>query len=208
MGNDIVDLKAPGAMGKAGNARFVRRILTIEEQQAVLCADHPDALLWILWAAKEAAYKAVSKSHPDVSFSPGRYSVKLKNEKPGVLGGMVKTPGGIVRIRIFSHEDYVHCIGITASHSGLDRIVYGIKAISREEKMNHPPACQSMAARKLAKERIASYTGRDQDDIQIIRNNTARGQGPPMVYFKGKKDNIDISLSHDGRFVAYAFVAA
>ncbi|HMA66939.1 MAG TPA: 4'-phosphopantetheinyl transferase superfamily protein, partial [Desulfosalsimonadaceae bacterium] len=66
-GNDIVDCSSPAAQGKARSARFVRKVLTGDEQARLAAAQDPDRLLWAFWAAKEAAYKAASKMVPAIS---------------------------------------------------------------------------------------------------------------------------------------------
>lgn len=219
VGNDIVDLKTPEAMGKSSDIRFVQRILNPDEQKAVLSSDHADRFLWAFWAAKECAYKAVSKSFPEVSSAPRRYSVGfevgfevgLDSEKvSGVLSGIVNTPHGIVPVRVDFHEDYVHCIGIDQCSDDLEKIVFGLKEIEPDKQPGSYSLSEheSIMVRRLAKERIVSLFGREPDDIHIRRNKTSNGQGPPTVYYRGKKDNIDISLSHDGRFAAYAFWVA
>ncbi|MGB9498280.1 MAG: 4'-phosphopantetheinyl transferase superfamily protein [Dissulfuribacterales bacterium] len=214
IGNDIVDLKTLEAMGKAADTRFVQRVLNPDEQQAVLNSDHPDGFLWAFWAAKETAYKATSKSHPDVTSAPRRYQVILDSKKKtNPLTGEVITPHGIVPIKITFHEDYVHCIGMAGRFQDLktgdlDDIVFGLEETNPGEEAGSDSLSEreSIMVRTVAKERIASHLGRNPDEIHIMRNKSPEKHGPPMVYFKGRKNNVDISLSHDGRFVAYAFM--
>ena len=111
-------------------------------------------------------------------------------------------------IKNFLHEDHIHCIGTTACGGAFDRIVFGMKKITPDEGVDYPHDFPSTAVRTLAKERIASYTGREKNEIEILRKKTARGLWPPMVWVKGKKTDMDISLSHDGRYEAFAFIAA
>lgn len=61
VGNDVVDLTAPRAAGRAADRRFVERVFTAEERDAIARAADPDLALWHGWAAKEAAYKVVSR---------------------------------------------------------------------------------------------------------------------------------------------------
>ncbi|MBC2717323.1 MAG: 4'-phosphopantetheinyl transferase superfamily protein [Desulfobacteraceae bacterium] len=210
VGNDIVDLKTPEAMGKATDIRFMQRVLNSDEQQVVLNSDHADSFLWAFWAAKESAYKAVSKSYPDVSSAPRRYPVRFDSGKvSSTLSGIVKTPHGTVPVKIFFNEDYVHCIGIDKCSEDLEKVVFGLKEIEPDTQPGSYslPERESIMVRRLSKERIASLLGRNSNDIHIMRNKCSSGQGPPTVYYRGEKDNIDISLSHDGRFAAYAFWA-
>ncbi len=206
IGNDIVDLKTPDAMGKSRDLRFVRRVLTPGEREMLTRRQHPDALLWAFWAAKEAAYKAVSKAVPDVSSAPRRYSVTIDPpEFAGAASGFVKTPHGNMRIRVFFHEDNVHCIASDDYSGDLSDIVYGWEEITTD---GSPVSVrESQAVRKVAGVRLAAHLNCNPGDIRILRQTGPSGQGPPVVYLRDKREPVDISLSHDGRFVAYAFRA-
>jgi hypothetical protein len=209
VGNDIVDLQTPEAIGKAGDSKFIQRVLRRDEQEFVFNSECPDSLLWTFWAAKETAYKAISKTYPDVSSAPRRYPVTLHDggDLNSLFGG-VDTPKGSVAVNISIYEDYIHCIGITDQGTGLDRIVWGAQKIDSDKKMETASlsARESAMARRLAKERIAECLNLNLDDIHILRNQFPCGNGPPFVYIKGKEGNIDLSLSHDGRFAAFAFL--
>ena len=56
-----------------------------------------------------------------------------------------------------------------------------------------------------AKKKIASHFQYNENKIDIIRSDTKSGNEPPIVYYDNKVTSIDLSLSHDGRYVAYAF---
>jgi hypothetical protein len=207
LGNDIVDLKTAHARGKAGDARFIARVFTSAEQEAILRSAHPDALLWTFWAAKEAAYKAVSKTAPGISSAPGRYPVTIDLQQwPDTTSGFVKTPGGTALIRIFCSTEWIHCIASADGSPDLPDIVYGLKKIAPDG--NPVSVRESAAARNAAAGRIASFLDISPNDIRILRETSPLGQGPPKVNIKGKRAPIDISLSHDGRFAAYAFWSA
>lgn len=209
MGNDIVDLKTAEAMGKIKDTRFMQRVLNSDEQRVVLKSDHPEVFLWAFWAAKETAYKAVSKSYPDVASMPRRYAVMLDSENSAnTVSGIVNTPHGVVPVRIFFHEDHIHCIGSDNCPDGLDHILHGFGTID-SDKEGSPYSLsvrESLAVRRIAKQHIALHLGLHADDIHIMRNTSDRGPEPPMVYCDNINQNMDISLSHDGRFVAYAFL--
>jgi phosphopantetheinyl transferase (holo-ACP synthase) len=209
VGNDVVDLKTPEARNKSLDVRFIQKTLNHDEQRVVFLSENPDSILWAIWAAKETAYKAVSKSIPDITSAPRYYPVALVcGNREAEAFGAVYTPGGVVPVKIFFHSDYVHCIGGTGCSRNLEEILFGLGEIgSDEEHFSYSLAEQeSLAARKLIKNRIASCLGRNPDDIHVVYENDHRDQGPPKVSFKGQKDPIDISLSHDGRFAAYAFL--
>jgi len=209
IGNDIVDLKTPEAMGKSEDTRFVRRVLNASEQRLVEASTHPDTFLWALWAAKETAFKAVSKAFPDISSAPRRYPVLMDSKIIRESAqGRVMTPHGSVEIKIDFQENYVHCIGIFGASDNFESIHCHI-----EETDTHAPQAagsvsekESFAVRRLAIENIAKSLHMNARNIRIIRHQTKNRIHPPAVYVNGKRQNIELSLSHDGRFAACAFL--
>ena len=61
VGVDVVDLRDRRCVGKERDARFLSRVLNDVERRALASTPDPDAALWRLWSAKEAAFKVVSK---------------------------------------------------------------------------------------------------------------------------------------------------
>jgi hypothetical protein len=210
IGNDIVDLSDPQGLGKSRDTRFINRVFSADEKQQILNCSEPDLLLWSLWAGKETAYKAVRKSHFEAISVPRRYGVKLNNtygiiRKAPFISGAVETPYDPVSIRIFINENYVHCIGITGKSEAFNSVIRGVLQISRGNDFHFSTDSPSSKVRQLAKKAISSYLDQDIEDIDIRRFKGYRGLEPPTVSIKGEARMIDISLSHDGNFVAYAF---
>lgn len=216
IGNDIVDLKTEDARGKAGDARFMARVFSFAEQAAIRHSTHADTLLWAFWAAKEAAYKALSKAAPGVSSAPRRYPAAMdfhyRKNRPETGTGEVSTPMGAVPVRIFFNAEWVHGVAWAGFPKNLRSdsfdasIRYGISYGIREIPPDRRPISirESAAVRTAATERISEVLNMNPDDISIRRKTGPHGLGPPMVFIKGKKTPMDISLSHDGRFAAYA----
>src|SRR4029453_11561642 len=71
----VVDFAASEARAGAAHPRFDARVFACSEREALLRSDAPPGLPWILWAAKEAAYKAVKRADPATVFSPRRFVV-------------------------------------------------------------------------------------------------------------------------------------
>ena len=213
IGNDIVDLKAPAARGRGTDQRFMKKILSDEEIRTVQGSLHPDAMLWGFWAAKETAFKVLAKIDPETVFSPRRFRVVLYflhfREPSSFSPGRVDTPGGSVAVRIFFDADHVRAIG-AANDSGEpadpDRVLHGWGVIGKAKGISSISLRESSAARQMAIRHIARLTGRNAEEIKIIRRQNGSGAAPPALYYRGKKEPVDISLSHDERFAAYAFM--
>lgn len=216
VGNDIVDLTDPQSKGKSLDTRFINRVFTSHEQEQIINDGYPDVLAWGLWAGKETAYKILCKLYCNMTSAPRRYEVSMsaaennQNDNRAFMSGIVRTPYDPVFIRIFNEGDYLHCIGVTGTDELMNSVVWGIhKAeLVEGEEDKYSPEAASIEIRKVATRKIALYCKEHVEDIDIFRFKGSHGLGPPKVYIKGKEAMIDISLSHDGYFLSYAFLPA
>jgi phosphopantetheinyl transferase (holo-ACP synthase) len=200
-----VDLRKPANAGKSRDSRFLKKILTSAEIDFVQNAENHDTTLWSLWACKETAYKVIKKSCVDAAFLPRQWKIILKNPESACSDGEVKiTDAETVYIRLFSHSRYVHCVGAD-SPADLDRLVCKVEALP--EKENEKRIDPSLFVRKCLALSIADFFRLNLSDIKINRVQDKSELQPPHVYIAGKKSDIDISISHDGQFVAYAFLS-
>jgi phosphopantetheine--protein transferase-like protein len=227
VGNDIVDLKEPDNCGKSGDDRFLGRVFTPEERERIVGAANPDKLLWALWAAKEAAYKAVSRDDPSISSTPRRYRVVLDDpdhpfndvedstgrisldvqEKGKAvdpvagsecwLTGRVITPRGATALRIIVTDDYVHALAI----SGDGDLTALIHRVDEMDGRRDAEGASAYARGQLLLE-IGHRLNGPIDDLEIRKEPL--GPGAPSVYLRGQPLAAEISLSHDGRFTAFA----
>jgi len=208
VGNDIVDLGSPLAGGKSRDTRFLRRVFTAEERRSIARSPSPDRALWSLWAAKETAYKAIMKGSPTVSSAPRRYPVVLEPQAGGVpVEGFVETPRHPVRVRVFHHGDHLHCIG-SAGHAGdIPPLDSGIARSCGKKNALYGQADRraSRHVRLLAAVAIAQSLGCRREEIAITSRRLAGEARCPAVHIRNRRQPMDISFSHDGRYVAFAF---
>ena len=197
VGNDVVDLMEPANAGKSRDSCFLKKILTDTEIEFVLNTENPDAALWSCWAGKETAYKILKKTFPDAAFLPRQWTVIFKKSQSDISDGEVIIPGkGSVYIRLFSNSNYVHCVGADVL-TALDKLIWSVDVLP-EKRTNPSLFSRHCLAQGLAKHLLLNF-----HDIKIKRTRESGELQPPHVYLKGSKTDIDISLSHDGRFVAY-----
>ncbi len=230
IGNDLVDLRAREAAGKAGDARFVARVFTAREAELISGSASPDTALWMLWAAKEAAYKEAKKLRPDVIFSNSRYE-EVPDEgalEPGKAGVSVLRSGR-VRLRGLAGFDdtcfpiewrlsptFVHCVAMSAGddfHSlrvaisareEIDRgtAVYAPTERERASLAGRERSAESLAVRRLARA-LPAEAGLG--EVEIVRERHGAAFGPPRLYARGSTVPLpgwDITLSHDGELAA------
>jgi phosphopantetheine--protein transferase-like protein len=202
VGNDIVDLAAPCNLGKSGDGRFCGRVFTAEERALIAGAARPDALLWTLWAAKEAAYKAVSRGDPAVCSIPRQYRVVLDTENAAGtaarLAGKVITPSGELVLRVALWADWVHALA-AGSEEDIERICQHVELREGTGSDVNPSAFVREALLREIARRLDCPAG----DLSVVKDPD--GPGVPRVLFRGRLLAAEVSLSHDGRFAAFAF---
>lgn len=207
VGNDIVNLNDPYARKKSANIRFLNRVFTPNERKLIDRASVPDSAVWSIWAAKEAAYKAVSQKGAAVSSSPLSYEIDLHlggDASAPCCEGAVVTPGGHVFFRAACGADFVHCIAVD-SPDNWGRIVWGMQRFDPENRSLAWTPDESLSARTAARRRLAAVYRVNVDEIEIRRRPGAAGANPPAAYFQGRVMPGSLSLSHDFPFTAYAF---
>lgn len=204
IGNDIVDWKDPANVKKSRDSRYLKKILTNAEIEFVHAAGNPDLTLWSLWACKETAYKVIHKSDAGAPFLPRQWSVKLNKPAEIFMESEVIIPGGnSVFVQLYSSESYVHCIG-SDNLSNLDKIIWGIDPVPKAGAGENVEP--SLFLRECLCRRLADIYHLNFNALSIRRTEKDGELQPPCVYLDNKKAPFDISLSHDGRFTAYALI--
>ncbi len=109
VGNDVVDMGSPDTAPGATHPRFDERVFAPEEIEALRSSPSPRRRRWILWAAKESAFKVARKRDRAVVFSPRRFVVSLA----GTHRGTVRHAGDTFDIRVEPGAGAVHVIDVT-----------------------------------------------------------------------------------------------
>ncbi len=226
LGNDIVDLDDAASP----SARFLARVLSPEEREWVAHCARPDQLLWHLWAAKEAAYKAIVHKEGTLVFAHARFVVSacpraIDDDRGARMPreGRVVHGDHVVRVRWTQRDGAISCVGwiepmdlngICASISTIDAADASTESLTTRE-LEAVTSRASRAVRVLAKTLLAEKLGVARARLEIIRpllspklGKSAR-RGPPEVWLDGERSNrAQLSLSHHGRYVGCAIVAA
>ena len=200
VGNDIVDLTDPETAPGAHHPRFPDRVCCPEEQRRLREMDDPNALLWRYWCAKESAFKALRKVMPTLPFSLREFRTRWKSEASGqTVFGQVLAAGYVAEITVEGHPWYLHAIA---------RVVLPDRnAIVPGEEMSGVrqlagDCSVSVEARRFLTEAVAPMLRCHPDELRVVRSRERRT--PPQLLVRNMPSNVDISLSHHGRFVAYA----
>jgi 4'-phosphopantetheinyl transferase superfamily len=187
VGNDVVDLRSRAVASGPRHPRFDARVFAPSEHRALRESSEPNALRWSLWAAKEAAYKVVKKLDAATVWSPRRFVVRLE---PG--GGAVEHGGRSIPVRVEADAERVHAVAI-------DRAEALPQVHARVATLPDPESDPSQAVRTLARESLAPLLGARPEALEIAREGRI-----PVLRIAGRDAPFDLSLSHHGRFVAYA----
>lgn len=183
VGDDVVDLDDPAIATSHLSERFVARVCAAAERQALLRAGDPKVRLWSLFAAKEAAYKAIARGPaPPPPFAHRRFVVADDLEA--------------VR-----YGDLTLSLGVTVSGSCVHAVAWsgGARPVAATGVVR-PHEAPGAAARRL----LASCLGGGVEVLRPVRPGSWDGFGPPTVQRDGAPLDVTVSLSHDGRFAGFA----
>jgi phosphopantetheinyl transferase (holo-ACP synthase) len=196
VGNDVVDLREPGAEARHLDASFVSRVCADDERaRATTAAD-----LWALFAAKEAAYKAFVKLGAPPTFAPHRLRVAADRSSVTWKG---KQPADDLRVALAVTQgaEHVHAVAWSGAAAPIARVACARGA----------PRDEGQRARALLCRLVARSARLDRARLRVVRDpvdGAWDGYGPPRVEHAGARLDVDVSLSHDGRFVAAAAIVA
>jgi phosphopantetheine--protein transferase-like protein len=213
IGNDIVDLAEPGVAGKERDRRFMDRVFTPEERARIRASAAPTIALWKTWAAKEAAYKIACKLRERVVFAHRAFEVEPGT--PNTLGhrAQVRFDGLDIRVSWETARDYIHCVGQLIQQSAGDataaprqilsdilhhgHVLDGTLTTAEQASVHSTPSARArLVARRL-------FERWELQGAEVLRLWREWGWSPPVVALEGRPlAGFDVSLSHDGRFVA------
>ncbi len=209
LGNDLIDFRASHNRGRAEQSRLLARVLTAGERAQLADERTGDVGFALLWSAKEAAYKAAKSIQPSLVFAPGRWQVNRADLALGDSNGhstVIIADDLPISVSWQHHAHWLHCIAVLGpARQPIDSSVMALAdctpaASFSEREHDSFSREQSAAVRTLAKQLLAQ---RGITDSEIVRKRTGGGLLPPRVFSNGAaRDDIQLSLSHDGDYVA------
>lgn len=208
VGNDVIDMLAAHNRGRAQQSRFLGRVLTESEREWLVLAGDGDRRFALLWAAKEAAYKAAKKRDANLVFAPRRWQVEWDAARMSSVRAASVIIAADTRIAVQWEEGdgWLHCIAfIGAAACRMDGAVgtiddWAVAGALTVRERDAVMGAESVAVRNLAR-RLLRRQGFDGIDILRVAHGARRGP-PQAVLGHEPLAGVDVSLSHDGRFVA------
>jgi phosphopantetheinyl transferase (holo-ACP synthase) len=192
LGNDVVDI---GELDSLLHERFDARVFGAAERGAIAASSEPSRMRWVLWAAKESAFKALRRLDRSVTFRPLRFSVTSDLEPHDRGTWMhVAHERNDVCVRIENGASFLHAV----AHLDAGAAATTLSAVARAEEIA-PGATLREAVRKLARDGIAQALSLNASELEVAREARI-----PHLAWRGATLPGALSLSHDGRFVAFA----
>jgi phosphopantetheinyl transferase (holo-ACP synthase) len=187
IGNDVVDLGDPESRAEGRHPRFDGRVFDGTERALIEASPQRERTRWLLWAAKESAYKAARKEDPRTVFVPSRFVVWLEGH-PRVT---VAVSDRRFHVDLVASADHVHAVARAAGDSRRDICT----AVAKLPEL----VTGNEAVRWLAIATLSRLLGVPPGDLAIRREGRI-----PTLYLRGRRSPADLTLSHHGRFVAFA----
>jgi phosphopantetheine--protein transferase-like protein len=235
VGNDVVDLANPRTEGRGSDDRFIARVFDETEQEAIRAEGGSDVELWSRWAAKEAAFKAISKVigvppaflHRTfrVEWSNGRGGETAQDDPEEVLvrQGLVRHGDYAAEVTVGLRPGAVHAVA-ACTPQGRPAAVKVRGHVARlvdpkgrwsgsledllgrfsEREADAVRSVESAAVRLGAREDVARLLGVAEERVQIVCDPGQASRRPPRIIVDGSPAFADISLSHDGGWIAWA----
>jgi phosphopantetheinyl transferase (holo-ACP synthase) len=215
LGNDVVDYSVDEKKYK--NQRFVNRILTKVEQQYLQKSNNKNAFLWSLWSAKEACYKSYQKQNLACIFSPIKFEISETTLVKIINSDFNFTVNGIVNYKNVNVDTFipfalnwpsetcVHCISSfdVANHKS-NNLHCKLMKLERVEDYK----TQSLQVRALAKILLEDLNIKAEIVRPEIIVKDYKKAGPPRLILNNQLLNHEISLSHDGKWLAVAVLVS
>ncbi|MDP2643995.1 MAG: 4'-phosphopantetheinyl transferase superfamily protein [Desulfobacterales bacterium] len=222
VGNDVVDLNDEEVLNKHCDARFIRRVFDPNEQRMISRSGNSCRTLWMIWASKETAYKILSKIAWRGPFSPRLLQVgSIICLKKGFFRTKVKCQERQVDVHIDCQQDRIHaagragvrgtsvenneCFAMAAERQIPSGGIEDLKKSFTDDELKSIQSQESAWVRHFAKKDLTKQLKIPYAELSIIRRREDFKWGPPQVYRNNAVLAIDISLSHHGKWIAWAW---
>lgn len=185
IGNDIVDFNTAALQSNWHRRGFLEKLFSENEQDLILNSEFPERRLWLLWAMKEATYKAHQRRFKlPRSFDPKQFNCEIIAGDNTSVFGKIQIRDYNYYTQTFIGKDYLHCI---ASQFQQNETVQ--KTLSHSTGIRKELILAVAELKKLPQAKIS---------IEKDRNFI------PYLTCDGFAINCDFSLSHHGNFSAFA----
>lgn len=201
VGNDVVDLRDPANLPDAIHPRFDRRVFAGVELVALgnLSPDERHLERWMRWAAKEGALKLTRQVVPGTPFHPR----ELRVSRISPTSARVAAPalGRDLRVAFDLDEERVHAVVTDTAAGAAGGRAPGQLQSGTRRLVSTDPVDAAAEVRRHAATALARLLRLEPGTVEIAASEPGR---PPVARSRGGVLPADVSLSHDGGWVAWA----
>ncbi|WP_343743850.1 4'-phosphopantetheinyl transferase superfamily protein [Chitinophaga sp.] len=122
IGNDVVDLQLAAVESNWRRRGYLDKLFSPAEQQLIAQAVDQHRMVWLLWSAKEAAYKIIHRDTRERTYAPLKYEVRLS----GADTGFIQYADRVFPFRTVVSGSCLHTVAV-ASGSWWPRVVYRLQ---------------------------------------------------------------------------------
>jgi holo-[acyl-carrier protein] synthase len=181
LGNDIVDLNHLPKEERSLSKPYLSKICSNREIDKILNSEHPNLCLWSIWTMKESAYKIAMKLGAERAFNPKKFETFQVDANAGLISSDY---GTMISATIFD-ENFIHSVAFLSNSNA-----YKSGQLICSDN-------QSEAVRQAI---IQDFRTQNplQNRVEVIMQQD-------IPFLSSDQGFVDISLSHHGDFIAWAF---
>lgn len=181
IGNDIVDFNDLPNNERSLSKAFLQKICANSEIETIFQSERPERTLWRIWSMKESAYKVILKKGAEPSFNPKKLETSIIDQTIG----QVSTKFGEIKCQSKITQDFVHSIAFFSNEISF--------CLGEKKLMGN----QSDFVRASLIEDYQRKYPHVRSPIIEMRDS--------IPYLITDFATVDVSLSHHGNYVAWAF---
>ena len=190
IGNDIVDLCEASKSPHWSDERFINKVFSADEKDLILRSSNRFRLTWLLWSMKESAYKVHLRKYRNPFFAPSRIECDLDQEG----SGRIRIEESTYTSSTIFYEDFIYTVVLS---DPLSEYTGGYhKAVDSSYANLHNKCYRDVI-------KMGSAKLLEQVNTMVIKKDK---HGIPKLYAKNIEQPLIFSITHHGRYYAYAIL--
>jgi len=195
IGNDIVDIAEAEKVSNWWRKGFLKKVFTDKEQIYISNSNNAAFTVWLFWSMKESSYKIYVQQYLNHSFSPLKFECTPIKKLNGIYIGEVFFKN--ISYETFSYVSSEKISTISLLKNKLPEAVI-IKNNFRFSKTAYYTQHQKTYENTLKD--FSKKINKPVKHLSIKKDEF----GIPHLYYKQVQLGVSVSLSHHGRYGAYA----
>jgi len=195
IGNDIVDIVTAEKQSNWQREGFLKKVFTCKEQTFISNSDHASLIVWLLWSMKESAYKIYMQQYLRCFFSPSKFECNMIFKSNGLYLGEVFIKN--ISCKTISHvsSDKISTLALLKNKLSDEVIIQNNFRFSKTDYYTQQQETYENTLKDFSKKinKPVKHLSIKKDEFGI-----------PHLYYKQVQIGESVSLSHHGRYGAYA----